>query len=153
LRFSACGSLLFLSIYNAACGGERVKSTVTAILIVFLLWTVLYAESGRGTVCVAPNSEKPPTRTSPGQDYNPATLLLKIDDRDLVHWPHKESLKIDDLDTTKRHLVVLTSDGKRIQSFWFRFSDFKVVDLCMDFDGYEGVQLHDRRGRPWCKCK
>jgi hypothetical protein len=33
----------------------------------------------RGTVCVLPNSSEPPTRTSPGGEYNPATLSVKIE--------------------------------------------------------------------------
>jgi hypothetical protein len=78
---------------------------------------------------------------------------LKIDKRPPVPWPHKESVKIDDLDVSERHLVVLVSDGKTIQSFWFRFSEYKATDLCIIFDGYEGVQLDDRKSSPWCKCK
>ena len=89
---------------------------------------------------------------SPGGDYNPATLLFKIDKRKAVPWPHKESLKIEGLDLKERHLVVLISDDKRIQSFWFRFTDFKNADLCISFDGYQGVQLREAKGSQ-CKCK
>jgi hypothetical protein len=71
-----------------------------------------------GAICVSPTT--PPARISPGGEYNPATLTLKIDKRDAVLWPHKNSVTIDGLDRSIRHLVVLTSDGKRIQSFWFR---------------------------------
>jgi len=83
----------------------------------------------------------------------PATLSLKIDKNPSILWPHKESTKIGDLDVSQRHLVVLTSDGKKIQSFWFRFSDYKSTDLCMDFDGYQGVRLQEKKYSPWCKCK
>ena len=48
---------------------------------------------------------------------------------------------------------LLTSDGKRIQSFWFRFSDYKDVKLCLSFDGYQGVQLGDKQHALWCRCK
>ena len=78
--------------------------------------------------------------------------MLRIDKRDAVHWPHKESLKIEGLDLTDRHLVVLTSDGKRIQSFWLRFAEYKSVDLCISFDGYPGVQVTQAR-HSQCKCK
>ena len=128
---------------------KSVKSAILAVLIASLLSSVLSAESGRGTVCVAPNPEKPPKLGS----YNPATLLLRIDKRDAVHWPHKDSIKIDGLSLTERHLVVLISDGKRIESFWFRFADYKTEDLCIAYDGYQGVQLREARSSPWCKCK
>jgi len=124
---------------------------LSTLLAVFLACPAVMAQSGRGTLYVRPNSSEPPTRVSPGQFYNPATLTLKIDKRPPIPWPHKESVKIDDLDVNERHLVVLTSDGKNVQSFWFRFSDYKTTDLCIGFDGYQGVQLHEKNS-PLCKC-
>jgi hypothetical protein len=130
-----------------------VKTIASAALSVLAMCPALSGQPQRGTVCVAPNSSKPPERFSPGGDYNPATLSLKIDNGRLILWPHKESVIIGDLDLQQRHLVVLTSDGKRIQSFWFRFSEYKSRDLCVSFDGYQGVQLQERKRSPWCKCK
>jgi len=129
------------------------KSTAITVLIVFLLCQALPAQTRSGTVCIAPNSAEPPTRISPGGSYNPATLMLKIDKRQPIPWPHKESFKIEGLDLKERHLMVLISDGKRIQSFWFKFADFKSVDLCVAYDGYQGVQLGEAKDCPWCKCK
>jgi len=106
-----------------------------------------------GTVCVLPNSSEPPRRFSPGGEYNPATLTVRIDKREPILWPHKKPIRIENLDLKDRHLVVLTSDGKRIQSFWFRFSDYKDLHLCVYFDGYQGVQLGDKQDARWCKCK
>ena len=106
-----------------------------------------------GTVCVLPNSPEPPTRISPGGEYNPATLKVRIDKREPIPWPHKRVFKIDNLSLVDRHLIVLTSDGKPIQSFWFRFSDHKDVKLCVAFDGYQGVQFGDKYEAPWCRCK
>jgi hypothetical protein len=83
-----------------------------------------------GTVCVLPNSAEPPSRISPGGEYNPATLTVRIDKRQPMPWPHKQPIKIENLSLDERHLVVLTSDGKRIKSFWFQFSDFKENKLC-----------------------
>ena len=70
-------------------------------------------------------------------------------------WPQKKSLKIEGLESSERHLlVVLDSGDKAIESVWFRFSEYKSTDLCMSYDGYQGVQLHeDTRRTPWCKCK
>lgn len=84
--------------------------------------------------------------------YNPATLALRIDKGKPILWPHKQSVRIEDLTLNDRHLIVLTSDGKRIQSFWFRFS-IKEAHLCLSFDGYQGVQLGDPQTALWCKCK
>jgi hypothetical protein len=122
-------------------------------MLVLVSCSLLYAEPGRGTVCVAPNSSEPPTRFSPGGYYNPATLTIQVDKREPIKWPHKESVQIGDLDLTERHLIVLTSDGKRIQSFWFRFSNYSSNELCVDFDGYQGVRLQEKKASPWCKCK
>ncbi len=105
-----------------------------------------------GTICILPNSPDPPTRISPGGMYNPATLALSIDKGKPILWPHKRSVEIENLTLNERHLIVLTSDGKRIQSFWFRFSA-KNPRLCLSFDGYQGVQLGDPQNALWCKCK
>jgi hypothetical protein len=106
-----------------------------------------------GSVCVLPNPAERPTRISPGGDYNPATLTVRIDKGQQIPWPHKQPVKIENLTLEGSHLIVLTSDGKRIQSVWFRFSDFKETTLCLYFDGYQGVQLGDKRSALWCKCK
>jgi hypothetical protein len=54
-----------------------------------------------------------------------------------------------------RHLLgVLQSNGKSIESFWFKFADYESADLCMSYDGYQGVGLQEAtRHTPWCKCK
>src|ERR1700722_13099334 len=76
-----------------------------------------------GSICVLPNSPDPPTRISRGGQYNPKTLTLQIDKREPIRWPHKEPVLIDGLDLQTSHLAVLTSDGKRIQSFRLKFSE------------------------------
>jgi len=134
--------LIVLSIATAAQGppSERSKSSSDN-------------QHKFGTVCVLPNSSEPPRGFSPGGEYNPATLTVRIDKREPILWPHKKPIRIENLNLKDRHLVVLTSDGKRIQSFWFRFSDYKDVHLCVYFDGYQGVQLGDKQDARWCKCK
>lgn len=131
----------------------NLRFSVLSLLIATLLSDNLLAQPQRGTVCVVWNTTKLPSRISPGGAYNPLTLKVRIDRRPAVLWPHKEDLKIDDLDLTERHLVVVISDGKPIQSFWFRFSAFSTTELCMSFDGYQGVQLADAKTSHWCKCR
>ncbi len=121
-----------------------------ALLIGFLFSKALSAQTTGGTICVVPNSAEPPTLISPGGSYNPATLLVKIDKREAVPWPHKKSIKIEGLDLKERHLIVLISDGEPIQSFRFRFAGYNVS---ISFDGYQGVQLKNADGHPGCKCQ
>jgi hypothetical protein len=127
-----------------------------ALLITFLVCSSLQAQQKVGSICVAPNSSERPTRFSPGGDYNPATLLLKIDQKEAIPWPHQSPVSIKELTLEEPHLIVLTSDGKRIQSLRFRFSEYPSAELCMSFDGYQGVQLYDkgtnRRRAKYCGC-
>src|SRR3979411_93688 len=106
-----------------------------------------------GSICVLPNSSEPPTRISPGGEYNPKTLTLGIDKQEPILWPHRQPVLINGLDLETNHLVVLTSDGKRIQSFRFKFSENDEAKLCIYFDGYQGVQLGNRRNADWCRVR
>src|SRR5215471_1613059 len=85
---------------------------VSLILIALGICVVTRGQTQFGTVCVAPISSEPPTWTSPGGDYNPATLSVKIDNGKLVPWPHQGSLLITDLKLEERHLISVWSDGK-----------------------------------------
>jgi hypothetical protein len=110
-------------------------------------------DTNSGSICVLPNSPEPPTRISPGGDYNPDTLTVRVDKGQPIRWPHKEPVLIDSLDLQEHHLVVLTSDGKRIKSFRFKFSEDDDAKVCIYFDGYQGVQLGNRKTAFWCKAK
>jgi TonB family protein len=79
--------------------------------------------------------------------------MVRVDKREPISWPHKKPLLIENLDMRDNHLVVLTSDGKQIQSFRFKFSDYNDAKLCVYFDGYQGVQLGNRSDALWCKVK
>jgi hypothetical protein len=85
--------------------------------------------------------------------YNPDTLTLRVDKQEGLLWPHKAPVRIDGLHLQDKHLVVLTSDGKRIQSFRFRFSEGDDARLCIYYDGYEGVQLGNTKNADWCRVK
>jgi hypothetical protein len=128
------------------------KSTATAFLAL-LACPVLYGQSPSGTICVAPMSPERPTLGREGGFYNPATFTMRIDKGKPIAGPHKDFIQIGELELNKRHLVVFTSDGKTIQSIWFRFSDYGSSDLCLSFDSYLLVQLKDKKQSPWCKCK
>jgi hypothetical protein len=115
------------------------------------------AQADRGTVCVAARAETPfrGQVIPPTGEISSGGLRVKIDKRPTVPWPQRKSLKIDGLDLNERHLLaVINSAGKSEESVWFRFSEYKSADLCMAYDGYQGIGLQEATRRtPWCKCK
>ena len=130
------------------------KAISIAFLCAVLGFTQSSNDSKFGTLCVAPI----PIKTSSiGTLCDSGKLSLKIDKMEPVAWPHKESLKIEDLGLNENHRAVAICDGKPIQSTRFGFSAFKTRELCLEyqdlFDGYEGLRLWDAKHAPWCKCK
>jgi hypothetical protein len=133
------------------------KAYFVSLTLVLLISQYTCAQHSSGSVCVASRADDPFWKEPilPSGEINSHGLRVKIDKRAAVPWPQKKSLKIEGLEATGRHLlVILDSGGKAIQSVWFRFSEYKSTDLCMSYDGYQGVQLReDTRRTPWCKCK
>jgi hypothetical protein len=130
----------------------------TALIAVLLVSSFAIGQQETGTVCIAARIDDPFWKEEPrlanGQ-VNTHGLRLRIDNRRVLEWPLAKSLKIEGLGTTNKHmLAVLDSSNKPIESLWFKFSQYRSTDLCMTYDGYQGVQLHDvTRHTPWCKCK
>jgi hypothetical protein len=142
---------MFKTTSDSEQWGDLRSSVITTALAFFLCATVS-AEPGTGSICVVPvrRSEK----NLLGQvDCDPAKLSLRIDTRQVVPWPQEGSLKVEDLDQIQRHLVALLCAGKPLQTFKFRFSEFKNRELCLYFDSYQGVQLEDRDHARRCNCK
>ena len=108
---------------------------------------------GTGSVCVVPNSPERPTRISPGGNYNPDTLTVRVDARSAIRWPHGAPVLIHGLDLQGDHVIVLTSDDRRIMSARFRFSEYHDARLCASFDGYQGIRVGNRSDALWCKVK
>jgi hypothetical protein len=133
------------------------KAYFVSLTLVLLISRFTCAQQSSGSVCVASRADDPFWKEPilPSGEINSHGLRVKIDKRAAVPWPQKKSLKIEGLEATGRHLlVILDSGGKAIQSVWFRFSEYKGTDLCMSYDGYQCVQLHEATRRtPWCKCK
>ena len=134
------------------------KIGFTLVTLTLLISHLTPAQQTTGSLCVAARVDDPfwkePT-TLPNGQVNSHGLRVKIDKRPAVAWPDRKSLKIDGLDTSERHvLVVLSSDGKPIESVGFKFSEYKTTELCMAYDGYQGIQLKEATRRtPWCKCR
>jgi hypothetical protein len=137
--------------------GDIVKAGLIAVTLVLLVSISGAAQRGTGSVCVAARIDDPffkEPATLPNGEVNSHGLKVRVDKRPVEEWPQRKSLRIDGLDTSERHLlVVLDSSGKPIESVRFKFSDYKSTDLCMTFDGYQGIGLQeDTRRTPWCKC-
>lgn len=115
------------------------------------------AQEANGSVCVAARADDPfwkEPATLPNGQINSHGLRVKIDKRPAVAWPDRKSLKIDGLSTSESHVVVVLSpDGKPMESVRFRFPEHKSTTLCLNYDGYQGIGLQEatRRTR-WCKC-
>ena len=133
------------------------KAQLIALTLVLLVSGLTCAQQGSGSVCIASRADDPFWKEPIPRngEIDSHGLRVKIDKRPAIAWPQKKSLEIDTLEAGGRHLlVILDSGGKAIESVWFRFSEYKSTDLCMSYDGYQGMQLHgDTRRTPWCKCK
>ena len=135
-------------------GWPGLRISVVVLAVVVLLSPALFAESGSGSVCISPVPEKPSDISAPGLFCESAKLSVKIDAQQPMAWPIKENVKIDALDITATHRVVVFCNGKPQQSFKFRFSEFETRELCLFVnDMYKTAQLWESKGAPWCKCK
>ncbi len=123
-------------------------------LVVAILCPTLFADPPAGSLCVAPVPREPDPRSALGLTCKPEKLSFRIDSMAEKSWPLAESLKIDGLDVSVKHRVVVTCGGKAQQSFEFRHSDYKTTKLCLFInDLYKTAQLWDHKASPWCKCK
>lgn len=128
----------------------RSAGYAAGIVLIGFLWALpTSGESKTGTLCVIPD---PPgcckLVTIP---FDLKTLMFSIDKGNKTPWPQKVGLKIEGLSLREKHLIVVYSEGKSIQSFLFRFTDYKATELCLLFDGYGGADL--RHMSKLCGCK
>ena len=123
--------------------------TASVVVVGLLLVLPTSAEPTTGMLCVIPD---PPgcckLFTVP---FDLKTLMFRIDDGKKTPWPQKTGFKIEGLSLAEKHLVVVYSGGKPIQSFRFRFTDYKETELCLLFDGYGGPDL--RHMSKLCHCE
>jgi hypothetical protein len=106
------------------------KAYFVSLTLVLLISQFACAQQSSGSVCVASRADDPFWKEPipPSGEINSHGLRVKIDKRPAMAWPRRKSLKIE--------------------------AEYKSTDLCMSYDGYQGVQLHeDTRRTPWCKCK
>ena len=79
------------------------------------------------------------------------TLMFRIDNGKKTPWPQRLGSKIEGLSLAEKHLVVVYSSGKPLQSFRFRFTDYGETELCLLFDGYGGPDLRPMSRSCGCK--
>jgi len=127
---------------------RHIRQSSTVLLFVVVSALLASPESKTGTLCIIPDAPGCCTRVSGPFDLK--TLMFKIDGGEKTRWPEKAVLKIDGLSIEEGHLVVVYSSGKAIQSFKFRFSQYKQSHLCLLFDGYGGPDL--RTPDKLCRC-
>jgi len=122
-----------------------------AVVVVIVLLSALptSAEPKTGMLCVLPDPPGCCALVTVPFDFK--TLMFRIDNRKKTPWPQKMAFKIEGLSLGEEHLVVVYSGGKPIQSFRFRFTDYKETELCLLFDGYGGPDL--RHKSKLCHCK
>jgi hypothetical protein len=134
-----------------------VKKIFYGLAVALALCEIAVTQARAGSVCVAARAATPfrGQVIPPTGEVSSGGLRVKIDKRPVVPWPQRKSLKIEGLNLNERHLLaVIDSDGKSAESVWFRFSEYKSTDLCMAYDGYQGIGLQEATRRtPWCKCK
>ena len=107
-----------------------------------------------GSLCIAKYRDSELLRSAPGFDCPATSRSLQIDTRPRMPWPEQSDKEIPDLPLEGIHRIRLFCDGKPLQSFTFRFSEFRSNRLCLYLnDRYQTPQLKERtRQTPWCKC-
>ena len=100
--------------------GDIVKTGLVVVTLVLLVSISGAEQRGTGSVCVAARIDDPfwkESATLPNGEINSHGLKVRVDTRPVEEWPQRKSLKIDGLDTSEQHmLVVLDSSGKPIES-------------------------------------
>jgi hypothetical protein len=128
---------------------RRVGYAAVVVVIVLLSELPISAEPKTGMLCVIP--DPPGCCALATVSFDLKTLMFRIDNGKKTPWPQKMGFKIEGLSLGEKHLVVVYSGGKPIQSFRFRFTDYKETELCLLFDGYGGPDL--RHMSKLCHCK
>ena len=128
---------------------RRVEYAAALVLMSLLSAHPTFAEPRTGMLCVIP--DPPGCCNLGGVPFDPKTLKFRIDNGNKTPWPQKMGFKVEGLNLGAKHLVVVYSGGKPIQSFRFRFTDYNETELCLLFDGYGGPDLRPMSKMCYCK--
>jgi hypothetical protein len=108
---------------------RTIGSVALAILIALSFAPLSSADPETGVLCVIP--DPPSSQYYATVPFDLKTLMFKIDNGKKIAWPQKTGLKVEGLALSERHLVIVYSWGRPIQSFRFRFTDYKQTELCL----------------------
>jgi hypothetical protein len=131
---------------------------MTLATVSLLLLPAVLAGAARpasGSLCIAKFRDSESSRSAPGFDCLAGSRALQIDTRARMPWPQHTSEEISDVPLEGVRRIRLFCDGRPLQSFTFRFSQFPSTRLCLYLDDmYQTPQLKTRsRQTPWCDCK
>jgi TonB family protein len=149
LRDSAVNAVLQWQYEPTLVNGVAVEVDTTVSVVFPPLAKQESPEPKTGMLCVIPDPPGCCTRVNIPFDLK--TLMFSIDNGEKTAWPQRTGLKIEGLSLGEKHLVVVYSGGKSIQSFRFHFKDYNKTELCLLFDGYGGPDL--RPVSKSCGCK
>jgi hypothetical protein len=105
---------------------------LTGVAMAWLFDPASFAQADQGSVCLIPISKSwadvmtAENLICPAENYR-----VKFDGHRAFEWPSKESVEIDDLDTSQKHKIVLYCGKKDIQKLTIEFSKFKSTRLAL----------------------
>ncbi len=109
-----------------------------------------------GTLCVLPiPSEQKSNNSSPSTYSHHKRLRLRIDNGQELAWPDTQPTRIESLSLSweKKHVLVVTSNKKQIQTLRFNFLlDYSDAKLCLGFDDTQLARLGRNERDSWCHC-
>jgi hypothetical protein len=137
-----------------------VMKVFLGFVLFFSLGVAVRAQSktAAGSICLAPfesptSGEK--SLANPAGGNRVSTYSIQVDKMSPVVLSNERPVRISSIGTGRKHLIKIIGDGKIVESFWFKFGEFKTKDLCLFFNSlYETWSLWDgKEGRAICKCK
>lgn len=102
-----------------------------------------------GTLCVVAVPPDPDPRAYISEHFG-----VRLDQGPWVAVSAIKTTRIGDVDIGARHLIRIRDGKKVVESFWFRFDDYKSRDLCLWYKSwYQTWSLSDaaQQGR-MCRC-
>jgi hypothetical protein len=116
-----------------------------------------WSQEAVGQVCVAPAlppAPGPKSLANPAGENRIKQYAVQIDSLPPVTVDPKAAKVILNIPSKEVHWVRIKGDGKLVESFKFKFSDFPSKRLCLFFNElYETWNLWDaKQARSICKC-
>ena len=141
-------------------GENALVGIALAVLVLFMVDpTESLASSGKGIVHICPflkpTIEENKLADASGRNRPVLGYSIQINDGEIYDVSHEESFEVPGLDVESKHLVKIFHSGKRVESFWFRFTNFDSEKVCLGIKlSYHTWQLHSAMGDDAeCDCR